>query len=355
MPNGRTPVRPWAQTGTNALNIRDVAAAAGVSVATVSRVLSPNPGSQAVRPETRQRVLDVVDRVGYRPNDLARALLQDRTATVGLVVPDISNPYYPPLVRGVEDAASTLGYRVILCNTDRDEDKTATYVDTLIKTRVDGIIIAGGSTTMPVLHNVVEPYRTKVVVVGRHEVTYPSIRVDNVAAMGEVISYLTGLGHHRIGFIAGPATSITVQDRIEGYRAALGAAGLTYDTDLVREGDLQEQSGYDIAADLATQATRPTALVAANDRMAVGAMAALTDAGLRVPEDVSLVGFDNVSLTSYIRPALTTVSVPTYDMGGAAMELLGREFDDSGQDDGAGTRVLSTTLIVRDSCAAPPS
>ncbi|MBB4934928.1 LacI family transcriptional regulator [Lipingzhangella halophila] len=336
------------------MNIRDVAAAAGVSVATVSRVLSPKPGSQTVRPETRQRVLEVVDRVGYRPNDLARALLQDRTATVGLVLPDISNPYYPPLVRGVEDAASTLGYRVMLCNTDRDEEKTATYVDTLIKTRVDGIIIAGGSTTMPMLRDVFEPYRTKVVVVGRHELEYPSIQVDNVAAMGEVIGYLTGLGHRRIGFIAGPASSITVQDRVEGYRAALRAAGIGYNEDLVREGDLQEQSGYDVAGELAAQPTRPTALVAANDRMAVGAMAALTDAGLRVPADVSLVGFDDVSLASYIRPALTTVSVPTYDMGGAAMELLAREFEEGGGTPEPGARVLSTTLMVRESCAAPP-
>src|SRR5690625_4514602 len=310
-----------------AMNIRDVAAAAGVSVATVSRVLSPRPDSQSVRPETRRRVLEVVERVGYRPNDLARALLQDRTSTVGLVLPDISNPYYPPLVRGVEDAASTLGYRVILCNTDRDQEKTAGYVDTLIKTRVDGIIVAGGSTSMPKLRDVFEPYRTKVVVVGRHELEYPSIQVDNAAATAEVVSYLTGLGHERIGFISGPLSSITVQDRLEGYRAALADAGLDYDGDLVREGDLLEQSGYDIAGGLAARPVRPTAIVAANDRMAVGAMAALTDAGLAVPGDVSLVGFDNVSLASYIRPALTTVSIPTYEMGGAAMRLLAREFE----------------------------
>ncbi len=323
-------------------------------MATVSRVLSSKPGNQSVRPETRRRVLEVVDRVGYRPNDLARALLQDRTATVGLVLPDISNPYYPPLVRGVEDAASALGYRVMLCNTDRDENKTAAYVDTLIKTRVDGIVIAGGSTSVGMLHRVLEPYRTKVVVVGRHQLEYPSVQVDNVAAVHEVIEYLTGLGHRRIGFVAGPASSITVQDRHEGYRAALRAAGIEYDERLVREGDLQEQSGYDIASALAAPPSRPTALVAANDRMAVGAMAALIDAGLRVPDDVSLVGFDDVSLASYLRPALTTVSVPTYDMGCAAMELLSRELEGGGQAAGTESRALSTTLMLRDSCAASP-
>ncbi|MQA11555.1 MAG: substrate-binding domain-containing protein [Pseudonocardiaceae bacterium] len=336
------------------MNIRDVAAAAGVSVATVSRVISPKSADQPIRPQTRQRVLDAIDKLGYRPNDLARALLHQRTSAVGLVVPDISNPYYPALVRGVEDTASTRGYRVVLCNTDRNVQKTTAYLDTLVKTRVDGIIIAGGSTTMPMLRDVLQPYRTKVVVVGRHRLEFPSVRVDNVAAVRDAVEYLIGLGHRRIGFIAGPLSSNTVQDRLEGYRQALRAAGVESPDELVREGDFQEQSGYDIARSLPDWPVRPTALVAANDRMAVGAMAALADAGLRVPDDVSLVGFDDVSLASYIRPALTTVSVPTYEMGQAAMEMLLEEFDEDAGGSLPDSRVLPTRLVVRDSCAEVP-
>lgn len=336
------------------MNIRDVAAAAGVSVATVSRVISPKSADQSIRPATRQRVLEAIDKLGYRPNDLARALLQQRTSTVGLVVPDISNPYYPALVRGLEDTAWARGYRVVLCNTDRNVEKTTAYLDTLVKTRVDGIIIAGGSTTVPMLRDVLQPYRTKVVVVGRHELGYPSVRVDNVAAVRDAVAYLIGLGHRGIGFLGGPLGSSTVQDRLAGYREALRDTGIECRDEFVREGDFQEQSGYDAARSLIESPGRPTALMAANDRMAVGAMAAIADAGLRVPEDVSLIGFDDVSLASYIRPALSTVSVPTYEMGSAAMELLLQEFDDTAEGVRTDSRALSTSLVIRDTCAPPP-
>lgn len=332
------------------MNIRDVALAAGVSVATVSRVLNPAPNGHPMRPETRQRVLDVINELGYRPNALAAALLHRRTTAIGLVLPDISNPYYPALVRGVEDVASEAGYRVVLCNTDRSLQKTNAYLDTLVKTRVDGIIIAGGSSEGSISPALFEPYRPEVVVVGRHDLDYPSVQIDNVGAARTVTDHLLDLGHRSIAFVAGPYASHTVQDRLAGYREALEQRGMRYDEGLVTEGDLQEATGYEAARAMLRRNPRPSALIAANDRMAFGAMAALLDAGLELPRDVSLAGFDDVSLTSFVRPALTTVSVPTYDIGRAAMHLLLDAFDGKRPDE---PTMLPTTLMVRGSCGPP--
>lgn len=335
------------------MNIRDVAAAAGVSAATVSRVL--NPAADPVRPETRQKVIETIERLGYRPNDLARALLHRRTNVVGLVVPDITNPYYPNLVRGAEDAASAAGYRVVLCNTDRDVEKTNAYLDTLVKSRADGIVVAGGGADHTVSPQLFEPYGTRIVLVGRHDLPYPSVQVDNVGAAREATDHLIALGHRRIAFVAGPLVSHTVQDRLAGYRAALRDAGLPVDDRLVREGDFQEASGYAAGSALIAEGTGPeqvpSAIVAANDRMALGAMAALADRGLRVPEDVSVVGFDDVSIASYVRPALTTVAIPSYRIGHAAMTML-VEAEDPPMD--GQPQLLPTTLILRDTCAPPP-
>lgn len=336
------------------MNIRDVAAAAGVSAATVSRVLNPDAAAYPVRPESRERVLEAIERLGYRPNDLARALLHRRTNVVGLIIPDISNPYYPEVARGVEDAASTAGQRVVLCNTDRDIEKTTTYLDTLIKTRADGIIVVGGSADEAFAPDVFEPYGTRIVLVGRHDLPYPSIQIDNVRAAHDATAYVLGLGHRRVAFLAGPHASHTVQDRLAGYRDALEDAHIAFDSNLVREGDFQEPSGYAAARALLGIDPRPTAVVAANDRMAFGAMAAVIDHGLRVPEDMSLVGFDDVSLASYLRPALTTVAIPSYEIGHQAMRvLLTGEPGDPETGQPGSPCMLTTKLVVRESCAHP--
>jgi DNA-binding LacI/PurR family transcriptional regulator len=342
------------------VSIRDVAAAAGVSVATVSRALGPNSDSVQMRPETRQRVLRVSEELGYRPNDLARALLRQHTSVVGLIVPDISNLYYAGLVRGVEDAASAAGYRVVLCNTDRDVGKLGNYLDTLVESRVDGVIIAGGATDSAVDSRVFRPYRTKRVMVGRHAIGGPSVQIDNVAAARQVLDHLLDLGHRRVAFLAGPFSSLTVQDRLAGYRDALAARGIGVGDDLMLEGDLTEESGYRGALELLSRAERPTAIVCANDRMAVGALAASADSGLAVPAQVSVAGFDDVSVSSYLRPRLTTVAIPTYEMGTAAAALLLDQLNapgaDTTEDDSAAPPVvmLPTTLVVRQSCAPPP-
>jgi LacI family transcriptional regulator len=344
------------------VSIRDVAAAAGVSVATVSRALSANADSLQIRPETRQRVLQTSEELGYRPNDLARALLQHRTSVIGLVVPDISNSYYAGMVRGVEDAASAAGYRVVLCNTDRDAGKLSQYLDALVKSRVDGIVIAGGATDGSIDARVFRQYRTKMVLVGRHEMAHPSVQIDNVAAAKTLTRYLLDLGHRRLAFLAGPLSSHTVQDRLEGYRDALRECAVPYDDELVRERNLDEESGYRGARRLIRASPRPTAIICANDRIAVGVLAAMTDCHLRVPEHVSVAGFDDVSLSSYLRPKLTTIAIPTYEIGTSAAELLldrlGTAEPDEGDEDagqaGDHAVMLPTHLVTRDSCAPPP-
>ena len=335
-----------------AVSIRDVAAAAGVSVATVSRVLSPATADVPMRKETRDRVERAIDELGYRPNDLARALLQHRTSAIGLVVPDISNPYYPPLVRGVEDVASSHGYRIVLCNTDRDPAKISGYLDTLIKTRVDGIVVAGGGwADVPDRTAVLGTYRTGLVAVGRHDTAHPSVRIDNVAASREATVYLLGLGHRRTAFLGGPASSTTVQDRAQGYRDALRVAGLHGCEKAVRYGDFTEESGYAMMQELLGASPPPTALLCANDRIALGAYAAAADAGRRVPDEVSVVGFDDTPIARYVRPTLATVAIPTYEMGRVAMRLLLAQLEGSAP---PALETLPTRLVLRDS-AAPPA
>jgi DNA-binding LacI/PurR family transcriptional regulator len=335
-----------------AVSIRDVAAAAGVSVATVSRVLSPATAAVPMRKETRDKVERAIDELGYRPNDLARALLHQRSSAIGLVVPDISNPYYPPLVRGVEDVASSHGYRVVLCNTDRDPAKISGYLDTLIKSRVDGIVVAGGGwADVPERTAVLGTYRTGLVAVGRHDTAHPSVRIDNVAASREATEHLLGLGHSRIAFLGGPASSTTVQDRAQGYRDALKVAGRPGAATAIRHGDFTEESGYAMTRELLRLGRPPTALLCANDRIALGAYAAAADTARRVPDDVSVVGFDDTPIARYVRPTLTTIAIPTYEMGSAAMRLLLAQFEGNTP---AGLQTLPTHLVVRDS-TAPPS
>jgi DNA-binding LacI/PurR family transcriptional regulator len=340
------------------INITDVAKEAGVSIATVSRVVNNN--DYPVRAETRAQVLEAVKRLGFRPNDLARGLMQKRTRTVGLLVPDLANPYYPEIARGVEDTASARLYALVFCNTDRRADKTEYYVNTLLQKRMDGIIIAGGGTDFTDATTAFTEYGAPVVFIGRHGEGVHSVQISNAAAARDATAHLTRLGHRAIAFLAGPMALTSVQDRLDGYRAALEDAGLGFDERLLREGDFGERSGYESAQSLLAQEPRPAAIFAANDLMAVGAMAAVRDAGLAVPGDVSIVGFDGIVLGSYVRPALTTVSIPTYELGAAAMrmllELVERKQDPQrgpAPEDG-GTVWLPTELVVRESSGPPP-
>lgn len=303
-----------------------------------------------VREQTRQRVLDAVNRLNFRPNDLARGLLTKRTSTVGLVVPDMANPFYADLARGVEAVASHNRYTVILCNTDRSTQLAERHINVLAQKQVDGIIIGGGVADFRQPDTDLGTLDTRIAVIGRHDFAFPTVVVDNVAGGRMATSHLIDLGHRVIAFIGGPDKSISSYDRHEGFRGACLDAGIEVRDDLVLQCDFSERSGYEAAHKALAQPGRPTAIFAANDRMAVGAIAAATDAGLSVPRELSVVGFDDITLASYVRPALTTVLLPAFEMGRRATQIVLDQI--AGADVPSQTR-LQLRLVVRETTAPP--
>jgi LacI family transcriptional regulator len=339
----------WGKELTGAVNITDVARRAGVSISTVSRVL--NNSDYPIRPETRQKVLEAIEELRFRPNDVARSLLLKQTHTIGLIVPDISNPYYPELSLGVEATASEHGYAVIFCNTSRRPEKVEYYLDVLLQKRADGIIIAGGGTDLTQISQGTLRSDTKIALVGKHHLPFPSVQVDNFGAAREITSHLLHLGHRHIAFISGPPNLTSVQDRLAGYKASLEERGISEDNRLICEGDFGAESGYSATLSLLRGEPTPTAIFAANDRMAISAMAAAADVGLRVPNDLTVVGFDDIITASLVRPSLTTVALPAYEIGASAMRLMLRLLEG---EECPKTVWLPTQLVIRQSSGPPP-
>lgn len=326
--------------------ILDVAGRARVSVATVSRVMTGS--SHSVSAVTRRRVLAAAHELGYLPNMLARSLLTRETSAIGVLVPDVSNPYYAMVLRGIEDAAGRSRRAVILCNTDRRRDKQQAYLQTLLERRVDGLIVTGGTFTREDVARV--RAMPPVVLIGRHDAPFPSVRVDNVGAGVAATRHLIELGHRRIACLAGPPTSLTALDRLEGYRRALAESGVAPRADDVVAAEFSLEGGRLGIVRLFASAHPPTAVVASSDQIAMGALRGLSEAGLGVPGDVSVVGFDDSPLASFTIPALTSIAIPLYQIGRHAMDLLLQVL--------AGERgisvLLPTELRVRET-TAPPS
>lgn len=331
------------------VTIRDVAARAGVSVATVSRVVNHSP--HRVSPATRRRVASAVRSMGYHANIIAQGLKQRRTRTIALIVPDISNPFFPAIARGIEDRAQERGYAVLLCNTYEDLARERTYLDLLRKRMIDGLIFATiGSNTRHL--RTLRDERLPVVLVARgvDGVPIDAVLVDNFRGEFEATSHLISLGHRRIVHIAGPASLHVAAERRRGYLRALEAAGVPEQDAVVAEGDFSSDGGREAARALLKQNRPFTAVAAANDLMAIGAMEALRHAGKRVPDDVAVVGFDDITFASLVSPALTTVAQPKYRMGQLAMDRLLELMD--GSDAGPRQTVLPPKLVVRESCGA---
>ena len=329
-------------------NIQDVASRAKVSIATVSRVL--NESSHKVRPPTRQRVLAAVRHLDYRPNALARGLLMKKTMTIGIIIPDISNPYYAEIVRGIQDVADETGYNVLLQNTDRKEARIIKSIHLFREKIVDGVIFSGGIIHGYATLSALKELRERVVVIGRHEVNFPAALVDNIGGAAVAIQHLIDLGHQKIAFIGGPKKSTTMIDRLKGYESALAQNGYPLQKDLLKWGDLTPQSGYAAATEFLSHKDRPSAIFCGNDMMAFGSLHAARKLGLTVPADVAVVGFDDVPLCAYIYPNLTTVEIPRYGLGVGAMQMLidlisGNVFDR--------IRWFKTRLMTRESTLKP--
>ncbi|MED1533632.1 catabolite control protein A [Bacillus altitudinis] len=305
----------------NNVTIYDVAREANVSMATVSRVVNGNPN---VKPTTRKKVLEAIDRLGYRPNAVARGLASKKTTTVGVIIPDISSIFYSELARGIEDIATMYKYNIILSNSDQNTDKELHLLNTMLGKQVDGIVFMGGNITDV---HVEEFKRSPVPIVlaasVEEQAQTPSVNINYEQAIYDSVQLLVEKGHKRIAFVSGPMSEpINSMRKLAGYKRALEEAGIAFDEELVAEGDYSYDSGIEALANLLEQSDKPTAVIAATDEMALGVIHGAQDRGVSIPEDLEVIGFDNTRLSLMVRPQLTTVVQPTYDIGAVAMRLL---------------------------------
>ncbi|MGE5598700.1 MAG: LacI family DNA-binding transcriptional regulator [Bacteroidota bacterium] len=329
------------------VTIKDVAREAAVSISTVSKVLNhPEYGSA----EVRQRVLDTVRRLDYQPHAIARSLVTRRSRTIGLILPDLSNPVFPIVARGVEHAVRKYGYGLILCNTDRDHQTERNYVRMFLEKRVDGIIFFAVLNRDDI--QMIRSRNISTVVIER-PLDVPDvdlIRVDNVDGGYLATRHLIGLGHARIGWVGGHE-GVIENERLQGYRTALKEAGLGEDDRLIRACDYTVEDGKRVALDLLRLRNRPTAVFAACDIMAVGVLRAAEALGLSVPRDLALVGYDD-TLGVYTSPPLTSVAQPLPDMAREAVRLLIQRLHHP-ERIAYQNVVFKPRLVVRQSCGAP--
>lgn len=326
-----------------ARTVKEIAAAANVSVATVSRALQrPEIVSEA----TRQHIQEVVKRLGYTPNALARNLRTARTRLIVALLPDIANPFFSEVIRGIEQVAHESGYSVLLGETQSSLVREQAYADMVAARQADGIITM--SHRVPAI-----PMQGRLPVVNAceyvkdHQIS--SVYVDNIAAAGIAVDYLVMLGHRDIAFIGGPPSSPICVDREQGYRLALQRADIAINSALIAAGDFSIEAGERAIELLLSQRQSFTAVFCSNDEMAIGAMRALSAHGLRVPEDVSVVGFDDIRFARYTTPTLTTMAQPKNALGREAMAMLIELLNDP--DVPPRKRVLSADLVVRGSTA----
>ena len=331
--------------------IGDVAKQAGVSTGTVSRVLN---GAPNLVPATRDRVLDAIRELGYVPNGAARSLRSRRSRAVALVVPDISNVFWPTVARGVEDTAHEQGFSVFLCNTDDDLAKQARYLQLLASQRVDGVIIAPRDTNADHLAPLRERQIPTVLLDRRVDGwNVDTVHGDSLAGARQLTRHLIGLGHTRIALITGPHHASTAQDRVHGYHEALAEAGLAPDERLVRWGEFRTAAGATLTGQILDEGLAPTAIMAANNALAKGALLALAARRLRVPQDMALVGFGDSPDAASDFSLLTMVVQPAYDLGAAAARLLFSRLD-AGPDLAPRRVVLPVQLLIRRSCGSLP-
>ena len=330
--------------------MKDVAAHAAVSVATVSAVLN---GNKYVSSGLTQRVRESIKQLGYERNSLAQGLKMQTSHAIGLIISDITNPFFTSVVRGVEDVANTRNFSLILGNTDEDLKKEKSYIRLLESKRADGLIVAVTAGSHEYLH-AWPAQHLPLVSIDRSlfALGIDSVLVDNVAGACKAVEHLITLGHRRIGVVTGIPGITTTEERLTGYKQALEAHGIPFDPTLVAVADSRVEGGRFGTLQLLTQGTtRPTAFFVMNGLMVIGALQAITKVGLRCPQDIALVGFDDFECAAVMHPRLTTVRQPTYEIGRRAAQLL---FERLEKRDTVPQEVrLLPQLIIRESCGAP--
>jgi LacI family transcriptional regulator len=328
------------------MKIKDVAKLAGVSTATVSHVIN---NTRFVREETRQRVQDAIDRVNYTPNAHARSLASGHSQTLGLIISDVANPFFPELVKSIQRSAAERGYDVILANTNYDQVVTVSCVERMLQQKVRGVAIMTSEMDYSLIDRLLAKEVSVVFLdlgpVGPHT---SNINVDYENGIRAGVKHLLGLGHRRIAFLGGPRRlksaerrRVAFVDTMRRYRRTM------HTTPVLLEGDFTAEGGRRAAREIVAMSERPTALLAANDLMAIGALRELHRSGLHVPRDISVVGFDDISFAALTEPPLTTISFPRAEIGRAAVDALMHTI---GSPDSAGQEVrVSTHLVVRES------
>ncbi|MGF7032347.1 LacI family transcriptional regulator [Paenibacillus mucilaginosus] len=328
--------------------IRDVAKLAGVSISTVSRVMN---APDSVVESKRVKVLQAIERLQYQPNAFARGLIYKKSHTLGVLIPDIRNPYYAGVIRGMEDAAKSLGYSIIICNTDRDKERLISYLENCNEKQVDGILFTS-ETVYPDYYAEIRRFRLPVVLVSTHSLEYelPSVKINDEAAAYDAVSYLIGLGHRRIGMISFPLSDpIAGLPRYQGYMRALREHDLPHEGSQVIYAEHWYDEARSAAGRLFGQHPQTTAVFAASDEFAMGVLSFLHERGIRVPDEVSVVGFDNIRMSEMTIPQLTTMAQPVYELGYKGVEKLHRLIEH-----GSVTPLreyLPHSLIVRSSAA----
>lgn len=329
------------------VTIYDVAKVAKVSIATVSKVINQ---TGSISEKTRNRVLKVMEDLNYKPSVVASALTGKRTNTVGLLIPDLANPFFAEIARSVEDRGHEAGFNLMICSTDNDPDKESEYISLMRRKSVDGIILASGLISDTAVKQLID-HQIPVAVIARDlpVLAVNAVLVDDFAGGYMAASHLLSLGHRRIGVVAEDLRLLSSQERVRGYRHALEEAGVAIDDGLVRVSDFTIEGGRRAALELLQLPDRPTALFACNDLLAIGAMRAAKELGLAIPEDLSVVGFDNTILAEIVDPGLTTVAQPIVNMGRQVVDLLIEEMQ--GEEKPARRVVLLPRLVERNSTA----
>lgn len=326
------------------MTIKEVAREARVSVATVSRALNKKG---TVRVETSRRVRVAAEKLRYAPHGAARSLITRQTHTLGVLLPDLFGEFFSELIRGIDLAARRRGYHVIVSGSHSDRAETRAMVRAM-RGRVDGLLVLSADLDARELEANL-PFGFPVVLLsGAGKGVFDAVRVDNHGGASAMVRHVIDLGHDRIAFVAGPGKNLDAAERLRGFRDAVGRA--TGATSLEIQGDFREQAGYRAAARILRSKLRPTAVLAANDAMAIGLLAAFRERHVRVPEDIALAGFDDIPIARYMTPPLTTVSVPIADLGARAAARLLHALDG---DDVPRTRredILPTSLVIRASC-----
>ena len=303
------------------ITIYDVAREANVSMATVSRVVNGNPN---VKPTTRKKVMEVIDRLGYRPNAVARGLASKKTTTVGVIIPDISNLIFAELARGIEDIATMYNYNIILSNSDQNVDKELRLLNTMLSKQVDGLVFMSGNITNEHISEF-EKSPVPIVLAGSLEESgkIPSVNIDHEQAVYDAITTFIENGHKQIAMVIGPLHEpVNVEKKLLGYKRALSDAAIEYNEDLVQEGDYTYDSGIEAFEKYLELNLNPTAVFVTSDEMAVGVVHSAGDNGFVIPKNIEVITSENTKLSLMVRPQLTTIVQPLYDIGAVAMRLL---------------------------------